>query len=100
MPVAGVEYRYPFISVSSWGTQTIEPIAQVVLRPNETSIGKFFNENAQSLVFDTSNLFAIDKYSGWDRRRNDDQGPAASAFSICGSRIVSRFSGVIGPTSL
>jgi LPS-assembly protein len=67
MPVAGVEYRYPFISVSSWGTQTIEPIAQVILRPNETSIGKFPNEDAQSLVFETSNLFEIDKYSGWDR---------------------------------
>ena len=67
MPAAGVEYRYPFISVSSWGTQTIEPIAQLILRPNETSIGKFFNEDAQSLVFDTSNLFEIDKYSGWDR---------------------------------
>ena len=67
MPAAGVEYRYPFISVSSWGTQTIEPIAQVVLRPNETDIGKFPNEDAQSLVFDTSNLFEIDKYSGWDR---------------------------------
>jgi LPS-assembly protein len=67
MPAAGVEYRYPFISVSSWGTQTIEPIAQLILRPNETDIGKFPNEDAQSLVFDTSNLFAIDKYSGWDR---------------------------------
>jgi LPS-assembly protein len=67
MPTAGVEYRYPFISVSSWGTQTIEPIAQLVLRPNETGIGKFPNEDAQSLVFDTSNLFEIDKYSGWDR---------------------------------
>jgi LPS-assembly protein len=67
MPAAGVEYRYPFISVESWGTQTIEPIAQVILRPNETDIGKFPNEDAQSLVFDTSNLFDIDKYSGWDR---------------------------------
>jgi len=67
MPTAGVEYRYPFISVSSWGTQTIEPIAQLIVRPNETGIGKFPNEDAQSLVFDTSDLFEIDKYSGWDR---------------------------------
>src|SRR5712691_4263012 len=67
MPAAGVEYRYPFISVAPWGTQTIEPIAQLILRPNEMSIGKFPNEDAQSLVFDTSNLFEIDKYSGWDR---------------------------------
>jgi LPS-assembly protein len=67
MPAAGVEYRYPFIDVASWGTQTFEPIAQVILRPNETDIGKFPNEDSQSLVFDDSNLFSIDKYSGWDR---------------------------------
>jgi len=67
MPAAGVEYRYPFVDVEPWGTQTIEPIAQLILRPNETDIGKFPNEDAQSLVFDDSNLFQIDKYSGWDR---------------------------------
>ena len=67
MPAAGVEYRYPFIDVASWGTQTFEPIAQVILRPNETDIGKFPNEDSQSLVFDDSNLFSIDKFSGWDR---------------------------------
>ena len=33
MPTVGLEYRYPFISVQSWGTQTIEPIAQVIVRP-------------------------------------------------------------------
>jgi len=67
MPTAGVEYRYPFVDIEPWGTQTIEPIAQLVVRPNETSIGKFPNEDAQSLVFDDSNLFKIDKFSGWDR---------------------------------
>ena len=67
MPAVGVEYRYPFIDVESWGTQTIEPIAQLILRPNETEIGKWPNEDAQSLVFDDTNLFRIDKFSGWDR---------------------------------
>ena len=67
MPAAGVEYRYPFVDIQPWGTQTIEPIAQLILRPNETDIGKFPNEDAQSMVFDDSNLFQIDKYSGWDR---------------------------------
>ena len=67
MPAAGVEYRYPFVDVEPWGTQTIQPIAQLILRPNETDIGAFPNEDLQSLVFDTSNLFSIDKYSGWDR---------------------------------
>ncbi len=67
MPTIGLEYRYPFISVQSWGTQTIEPIAQVIARPNETQIGKWPNEDSQSLIFDDSNLFRTDKFSGWDR---------------------------------
>ena len=67
MPTVGLEYRYPFISVQSWGTQTIEPIAQVIARPAEPQIGKWPNEDAQSLIFDDSNLFKVDKYSGFDR---------------------------------
>ena len=67
MPTVGLEYRYPFISVQSWGTQTIEPIAQVIARPNETQVGKWPNEDAQSLIFDDTNLFKVDKFSGWDR---------------------------------
>ncbi|MFK8251705.1 LPS-assembly protein LptD [Ancylobacter terrae] len=67
MPAAGLEYRYPFISVQNWGTQTIEPIAQVIVRPNEGDIGLFPNEDAQSLVFDDTNLFELSKYSGYDR---------------------------------
>jgi LPS-assembly protein len=67
MPTVGLEYRYPFISIQSWGTQTIEPIAQIIARPNETQIGRWPNEDAQSLIFDDSNLFRVDKFSGWDR---------------------------------
>jgi LPS-assembly protein len=67
MPTAGVEYRYPFINVQAWGTQTLEPIAQIIVRPNEPSIGRLPNEDAQSLIFDDSNLFRLDKFSGWDR---------------------------------
>ena len=67
MPTVGLEYRYPFINVQPWGTTTIEPIAQVIIRPNETYAGKLPNEDAQSMVFDASNLFAVDKFSGYDR---------------------------------
>jgi len=67
MPTIGLEYRYPFINVQPWGTTTIEPIAQVIIRPNETYAGKLPNEDAQSLVFDASNLFSVDKFSGYDR---------------------------------
>jgi len=67
MPTVGLEYRYPFINVQPWGTTTVEPIAQIIIRPNETYAGKLPNEDAQSLVFDASNLFSVDKFSGYDR---------------------------------
>ena len=67
MPTVGLEYRYPFINAQPWGTTTIEPIAQVIIRPNESYAGKLPNEDAQSMVFDASNLFSVDKFSGYDR---------------------------------
>ena len=67
MPTAGLEYKYPFINVQSWGTQTIEPIAQVILRPSEAQANSLPNEDAQSLIFDDTNLFKVNKFSGWDR---------------------------------
>jgi LPS-assembly protein len=67
MPTIGLEYRYPFINVQPWGSTTIEPIAQVIIRPNESYAGKLPNEDSQSMNFDTSNLFSVDKFSGYDR---------------------------------
>jgi LPS-assembly protein len=67
MPTIGLEYRYPFINVQPWGTTTVEPIAQVIIRPNEPYAGKLPNEDSQSMTFDTTNLFSVDKFSGYDR---------------------------------
>ncbi len=67
MPGVGLEYRYPFVSNSFLGQQTITPIAQFIVRPNEVVPRVQPNEDAQSLVFDETNLFAWDKYSGYDR---------------------------------
>lgn len=62
-----LEIRYPLVARDGFATHLFEPIAQVIARPNETQIGKFVNEDAQSFVFDTTNLFERDKYSGYDR---------------------------------
>ena len=67
MPTLGLEYRYPFIDVQPWGATTVEPVAQLILRPNEPHAGKLPNEDAQSMIFDASNLFDVDKFSGYDR---------------------------------
>ncbi len=67
MPTVGLTYRYPWLAAHSWGTSVIEPIVQLVARPNEMSIGNLPNEDSQSLVFDDTNLFAWNKFSGNDR---------------------------------
>ena len=67
MAGAGLEYQYPFVSTSSWGTQTITPIAQFIARPSEIIPRIQPDEDSQSLVFDETNLFAWNKFSGYDR---------------------------------
>ncbi len=67
MPAGMLEIRYPLIATTGYTTHIFEPIAQVIARPDEENIGQFANEDAQSLVFDTSNLFERDKFSGFDR---------------------------------
>ena len=67
MAGVGLEYRYPFVSTTSWGTQTLTPIAQFIARPSEVIPDIQPNEDAQSLVFDETNLFAWNKFSGYDR---------------------------------
>lgn len=67
MPAGMFEIRYPMIAQTETVSHILEPIAQIVVRPNERNIGEFANEDAQSLLFDTSNLFERDKFSGYDR---------------------------------
>ncbi len=67
MPAVGLDYRYPFLISSSFGRHVIEPIAQIIVRPSEQRVGELPNDDAQSLVFDDTNLFQWDKFSGYDR---------------------------------
>lgn len=67
MPAAGLEYSYPIAITSSAGSQVIEPVAQLIVRPNEQEAARIPNDDAQSLVFDANSLFEYDKFSGYDR---------------------------------
>ena len=67
LPGVGLEYRYPLIVRADWGSQIFEPIAQVIARPSERKKRTLPNEDAQSLVFDDTNLFEWSKFSGYDR---------------------------------
>lgn len=67
MLTAGLEARYPFLISTDNGSHVLEPVAQVFARPNEQHAGGLPNEDAQSFVFDATNLFERDKFSGFDR---------------------------------
>jgi len=69
MATAGLEARWPIMMATQNTSHVIEPVAQIFARPDEpygTTLG-IPNEDAQSLVFDATNLFERDKFSGYDR---------------------------------
>lgn len=67
-PGLGMEYRYPFLVETGLGSLVFEPIGQIILRPDrEIGANSLVNLDAQSLVFDETNLFDWTKYSGYDR---------------------------------
>lgn len=67
MALGGVEYRYPFIGHFANAAHVIEPVAQIIGRTDVGEQENIPNEDAQSLVFDDTLLFDIDKFSGYDR---------------------------------
>jgi LPS-assembly protein len=68
-PGGGLEWRYPFFANTAVGTMVLEPIAQLVVRPNGPigSQNSLINIDSQSLVFDDTNLFDWNRFSGYDR---------------------------------
>ena len=67
LATAGLEVRWPILFSTTSATHVLEPMAQIFVRNNERLAGKLPNEDAQSFVFDASNLFERDKFSGFDR---------------------------------
>ncbi len=65
----GLEYRFPFVAHTQGASHVIEPIAQIVTRSDLSRKDQLSvsNEDAQSLVFDDTLLFDLDKFSGYDR---------------------------------
>ncbi len=49
------------------------------MRPDETLAGQLPNEDAQSFVFDATNLFDRDKFSGYDRIEGGTRANSAGA---------------------
>ena len=67
IPYAALEWKLPFLRQGKVSRQIIEPIVMIVASPNGANNNEIPNEDSQSFDLDTTNLFAIDRFSGYDR---------------------------------
>ena len=67
-PIAAIDVRWPLVAVNGYDSQIFEPIAQLVYRGSTTTLTGIVNDNSQSFVFDDTQLFSYDRFSGPDRQ--------------------------------
>jgi LPS-assembly protein len=67
-PIAALDVSWPLVGTDSSGTKHyFAPRLQIVSRGGPTNTG-ITNDDAQSFVFDDSNLFSFNRFSGEDRQ--------------------------------
>jgi LPS-assembly protein len=67
-PIAAMDVRFPLAASDGSTVHLIEPIAQVAWRGSDTTNVGLTNDDAQSFVFDDTNLFSYNRFSGSDRQ--------------------------------
>ncbi len=67
-PIAAIDVRYPLMASNGADVHIIEPIAQLVYRGSDKTMLGITNDDAQSFVFDDTNLFSYNRFSGYDRQ--------------------------------
>jgi len=85
----GLDYRYPFVASSGSVSQVIEPVAQIIARGGQANNNKMPNQDAQSLVFDDTLLFDINKFSGYDQVESDTRTNFGLQYTLAGANGLS-----------
>lgn len=67
-PIAAMDVRFPMSANDGSTVHLVEPIGQLVYRGNDNTAVGVTNDNAQSFVFDDTNLFSYNRFSGSDRQ--------------------------------
>lgn len=67
-PIAAIDVRLPMIGAGDGVTHFVEPIVQLVARGGGNAVPGITNDNAQSFVFEDTNLFSFNRFSGSDRQ--------------------------------
>ncbi|MEQ8333929.1 LPS assembly protein LptD [Nisaea sp.] len=65
-PQLGLNWRYPLARAGENYHQTIEPIVNLVLAPDGNNPNEISNEDSQSFLFDDTNLFRMNRFTGSD----------------------------------
>ena len=63
----GATVSYPWVANTASASHIVEPIGQIVAHQESIPQRQFPDKDAQSLVFDDTNLFKTSKFSGYDR---------------------------------
>lgn len=76
-PAAAVDFRWPFTRDSgAWGTQVIEPMAEIIVSPvvGDSQVNRYPNEDSLDYInFTTANLFGFNRFGGIDRLEGGDR---------------------------
>ena len=70
LPQLAVDFRWPFArDGGAWGTQIIEPIAQMIVAPQsgDSQLTKIPNEDSLDFEYTDANLFGFNRFPGIDR---------------------------------
>jgi LPS-assembly protein len=67
-PIAAMDVRFPMAASDGSTVHLVEPIGQLVYRGSDITAVGITNDNAQSFVFDDTNLFSFNRFSGTDRQ--------------------------------
>lgn len=67
-PIAALDVRFPILGIDGNSTHLLEPIAQLVYRGSSTTLPGITNDNAHGFIFEDSNLFSFNRFSGTDRQ--------------------------------
>lgn len=66
VPTAGFSWRWPLARDNGWFREVLQPIVSAYVSPNDLNYDSIPNEDGRDFEFDVTNLFAHDRFPGWD----------------------------------
>ena len=67
-PIAAMDVRFPMAGSDGSTVHLVEPIVQMVYRGTDNGLPGITNDDSQSFIFDDTNLFSYNRFSGADRQ--------------------------------